>query len=300
MAEPALRQPLRRLGLVLNPRRDTSPVVAEVQAWARRHGADLFLLAAQDGSGTSDLPRLDPERAGSLQLILAVGGDGTMLQALRLAVDTDVAVLGVAFGHLGYLTEDIAERCAEVLDELDAGRHIRRPLLALQARVLDADRDAAALAVNDIVLSRTPGEGQAFLSVEVNGDRFVRYSTDALVLAAPLGSTAYSLSAGGPLASPDMDLLLLTPVAPQGVFDRTLLIPTTDVLVVEVLEGSAPVVVEADGAKAAVLHAGQRLQVEVATQSTAIVRLDGTSFYSRVRTRLLIPDAPVLSSRQEG
>jgi NAD+ kinase len=313
----ALPHGLSRLGLVLHPSRDTTEVVTTVAGWAATHAVRL-LAAGTSPSTTLPEPvgRVSHSRlAGAVDLLAAIGGDGTVLGALRLATDTRTPVLGVAFGHLGYLTETTPERLTVVLDQLAAGQHVRTSLPVLDIRCTAASGRAPAradpaarapvgdpvIAVNDLVLARTAGHGQASLAVTVGGDLFVRYSTDAVIIATPLGSTAYSLAAGGPIASVNLDMLLITPVAPSGFFSRTLLAAPTDVVEVTVLEDSAPVTAEADGQLVATLEPGARIEVRSTPARTALVRLDATaSFYARVRRRLAVPDALVLGPVPEA
>ena len=309
-AKTAVPHGLTQLGLVLHPYRDTSEIVTDIAGWAATRGVRLLAAGPSRPTNLPAAVTVLPRRrlARAADLLAAIGGDGTVLGALRLATDTGTPVLGVAFGHLGYLTDTNPEQLTVVLDQLAAGKHVRHWLPVLDVRWAPAasafdPADAAAgepagepvTAVNDLVLARTAGHGQASLAVTVGGDLFVRYSTDAVIVATPLGSTAYSLAAGGPIASVNLDMLLITPVAPQGFFSRTLLAAPTDLVEITVLADSAPVTAEADGQLVATLHPGARIRVRSTPARTALVRLDATaSFYARVRRRLAVPDALVL------
>jgi NAD+ kinase len=307
----ALPYGLSSLGLVMHPYRDTSEVLENIASWAATRRIRLLAAGTSPSTTLPGAVTMVPRRqlAEAADLLAAIGGDGTVLGALRLAADTRTPVLGVAFGHLGYLTETTPERLTPVLDELAAGQHVRTLLPVLDVRCRAASGRAPALAVptahapvsdpviavNDVVLARTAGHGQASLAVTVGGDLFVRYSTDAVIIATPLGSTAYSLSAGGPIASVSLDMLLITPVAPSGFFSRSLLVAPTDVVEITVLDDSAPVTAEADGQLVATLRPGASIEVRSSPARTALVRLDATaSFYARVRRRLAVPDALIL------
>lgn len=278
--------------MLANPDRDTKEAAEALRTWAARNGGRLLQLDQDDVAARG---------AEGLDLVVAVGGDGTVLEALRAVVGTPAAVLGVAFGHLGYLAQIQPDDLLQVLDELHAGHHTRAALPALEAHLPDQaiSSDAVApeepiLALNDVVLSRRQGAGQALLEISIAEELITRLSLDALVLATPLGSTAYNLSAGGPIVSPDIELILLTPVAPAGFFDRTIVVAPADPVTLTVLERSAPVIVEADGQIVATLQPGDAMSVRSRNRQSSIIRLDSTNFYARVTHRLDLPVAPVL------
>ena len=155
-------------------------------------------------------------------------------------------------------------------------------------------------AFNDLVVWRTPGFGQAALAVSVGGELFARYAADGIIVATPTGSTAYTLSVGGPIVSPVVDAILVTPLAPHGLFNRTLTIAATELLQIDVLGESAPVVVERDGARERELTAGARIAVRRSDAPGLLVRLGWTSFYGRARRKLQLADPIELGHARES
>jgi NAD+ kinase len=197
----------RRIGLVVHPRRELGLALATLREWAEDQGAALVQLPSP-GQEQVVAPRGDPDDA---DLVVALGGDGTTLAALRAAAPVHRPVLGVACGSLGALTAVKADRLAEALDRVATGDWAEERLPALVA-----ERDGEELrAINDLVLVRDAA-GQVTFEVEVDGERFIRLAGDGLVAATPLGSTAYTMAAGGPMLAPGASGLAVTPLAPHG------------------------------------------------------------------------------------
>ena len=188
------------------------------------------------------------ELADGCDIVLALGGDGTMLGGLRLAAPLGVPVLGANLGRLGYLTEVDGEHLAEGLEALGRRAHYAvEERFMLRARWGPDGSAAEHVAFNDVVLSRVPGRGQALLALHVDGQLLVRYASDGVIAATPAGSTAYSYAAGGPIVSPQTRAMIVTPDAPHGLFNRAVVLGAEESLGVEVLPNSAPVAVEVDG-----------------------------------------------------
>jgi NAD+ kinase len=196
-----------RIGLVVHPRRELERALATVREWAERQGAALVQVPSP-GQGQAVAP---PGEADDADLVVALGGDGTTLAALRAAAPAGRAVLGVACGSLGALTAVTADRLDDALDRVAGGDWTERRLPALAV-----ERDGeVSMAINDLVLVRA-GAGQVMVEVEVDGERFIRLAGDGVVAATPLGSTAYTLAVGGPMLAPGASGMVLTPVAPHG------------------------------------------------------------------------------------
>src|SRR6476659_2714602 len=215
--------PPRRVGLVLHPRRDTSHAIEDVRAWARDRGIALAGLARQS------------------DLVLALGGDGTMLAAMRLAAPLGVPVLGANLGRHGYLTEVDGEHLVAALVAVADGSCAVEERFALRATCQAEGETQHRVAYNDTVLSRVPGRGQAALGLRVDGQLLVRYASDGVIAATPGGSTAYSFAAGGPIVSPQTRAMIVTPDAPHGLFNRAVVLGSEETLGVEVLPSSGTI-----------------------------------------------------------
>jgi NAD+ kinase len=280
------------IGVVVHPRRDSRDLVAIIVEWAAGHGTSVRGMS----EARELLPREvvtvpDAQLCQGTALLIAVGGDGTILRALKLAHARGVPVLGVNLGRLAFLAEVQYDDLAASLDAIDRGdfRLEERSTMRLSG---DAGEQVA---FNDAALTRVAGHGPAALAVEVEGEVFGRYTADALVIATPTGSTGYSFSAGGPIVSPRHSGLLVTPVAPHAAFDRAVFLHPDETLRVHVLERSAPLLLECDGRRAGALEAGACVQFCIGERPAQILRLHAQGFYERARRKLQLVDSSELA-----
>ena len=281
--------PPRRVSLVLHPRRDVTLAVDYVEEWA--HNAGIELSGVEDPRLPAGARRCDVSMlAQDCDLVLALGGDGTMLGAQRLAAPLGVPVLGVNLGRLGYLTEVDAEKLPKALNAVAAGAFAIEERSALSARWEDDGVPCDRIAYNDVVLSRVPGRGQAALALSVDGQLLVRYASDGVIAATPAGSTAYSFAAGGPIVSPQTRAMIVTPDAAHGLFNRAVVLGDDERLGIEVLPTSAPIAVEVDGQLVSEVAPGWSIEVAQATDPARVVRLGEAGFAERARRKLGITD----------
>jgi NAD+ kinase len=284
------------IGLVVHPRRDGRDMIECVVRWASGHGREVRTLdEARDLVPDSVRPVREDELAVGAGLMIGIGGDGTILRALKLATEEAVPVLGVNLGRLAFLAEVNLDELPEALDQIDHDQHRieERAVMTVAGNCIPA----AFNAFNDSALSRIPGNGPAALAVEVENEIFARYTADALVIATPTGSTAYSFAAGGPIVSPRHRGLLVTPVAPHAAFDRAVFVHPEERLRVHVLERSAPVLLEADGQRVLELNQGDCIEFAIAPVQAQVLRLHEQGFYERARRKLQIRDSSELAPR---
>jgi NAD+ kinase len=272
------------VGLVLHPARDCAVAMDTITSWAHARDVEVLGLAGEVGRINGYAAAVDPqylvERA---DLILSLGGDGTMLRAMRLSRDSHSPVLGVNLGRLGFLAEIDVPDLAGALSAIDEHRYTTEPRSGVRATFVGQD----AAAFNDIALVRIPGQGgTAVVELTVEGHSFVRYAADAIIVATPTGSTAYNFSAGGPIVSPRAEGLLVTPVAPHSAFNRALFLSSGERLALTVLAASGELAVEADGRLVGQLHPGDVVDLTLLPAAAQVVRLGLTTFYQRAQRRL--------------
>jgi NAD+ kinase len=199
------------IGLLVHPRRDSGDLVALIIEWAGGHGLAVRGMEEARHLLPPEVVTVPDERIGDgTALVIAAGGDGTILRGLKLAHPWGVPVLGVNLGRLAFLAEVQYDDLAASLDAIDRGD------FRLEQRVtmrVTGDAGPDQTAFNDAALTRVAGHGPAALAVEVEGEVFGRYTADALVIATPTGSTGYSFSAGGPVVDPISRNLIVTPIA---------------------------------------------------------------------------------------
>jgi NAD+ kinase len=198
----------------------------------------------------------EADLADGLQLAVSLGGDGTMLRTIDLVGRHGVPVLGVNVGHLGYLTEVEPDVLDQALDRFLAGDHLLEERMLLEVSVAGPGQEPRVVhaAMNEAVV-RSAGAHVVRLEVSITGELFTTYAADGLIVATPTGSTAYNLSARGPIVAPELHALVVTPVAPHQLFDRSLVLSPHDDVRIELL-GWRPARLLCDGIEVAVLAPG--------------------------------------------
>jgi NAD+ kinase len=283
-------EPSGRLGLVLHPRADLAPVAEKLTSWARAHGKWL-IADARDAARLPDgvEPVSEAQLVEEAEALISLGGDGTMLGALRLVSDRPVPILGVNLGHLGFLVEIEPHELDAALDRLVTGDYT----IEEHSAAVMTDGSDSSIAFNDVALGSVPGEAvEASLTVMGRGSG--RYRCDALVIATPIGSTAYSYAAGGPLVSPMLDAVIISPVAPISGISRPAVISANEPIGLEVMEGSGQPVLQVDGTIVRRMQPGERLSVRLRPRAGLVVRLDPERYQRRSAFKLSVLDLPFL------
>ncbi len=278
---------MHSVGLVLHPLRDCGEAVGAIVGWAADRGAKVYGAPEE----IRRVPGAIPVSAGQLSqrcdLIVSLGGDGTMLRAMRLADGDRVPVLGVNLGRLGFLAEVDIPELAAALSAIDGHRYTTESRLAVDAAI-----DGQTLTgFNDVAVVRVPGQGSARVALLVDGSPFVSYAADAVVVSTPTGSTAYSFAAGGPIMSPTVEALLVTPAAPHSAYNRGVVLSTLDTLALDILPSSGRLAIEVDGQVARYVGPGDRIDLRARPGAARVIRLGGTTFYERARRKLRLTDS---------
>jgi NAD+ kinase len=271
------------VGLVLHPRRNCEGALGMILAWASDRQTTVLGIGAEvDRIGGCTVAVDAAELAARANLLVSLGGDGTMLRAMRLARGSQAPVLGVNLGKLGFLAEIDPPDLAAALSDIDEHRFTVEPRAAVRATFGSTE----TVAFNDIALVRIPGDSSTVVGLRVEGHAFVRYAADAVIVATPTGSTAYSFSAGGPIVSPSVEGLLVTPAAPHSAFNRALFLSSAEKLALEVLPSSGELAVESDGIVVGHVRPGDTVDLELLPAAARVVRLGLTTFYQRAQRRL--------------
>jgi NAD+ kinase len=197
---------MRRVGLVVN------------QAKAEAAGVASRLAEACRGVGVEAVPMNGA--AGDVEAVIGVGGDGTVLSAAALAIGRGLPVAGVNIGRVGYLAEFEVDEVHALAAALVGDR-----MAIVERMTIEVEHGGErAIAVNDVVVEKAESERIIEIAVEIDGHHFARYRTDGIIVATPVGSTAYSLSAGGPVVDPNLEAMVLTPVAPHSLLSRSIVL----------------------------------------------------------------------------
>jgi NAD+ kinase len=241
---------------------------------------DSLLAAAGDGAG--------PIAPREVDAMLTLGGDGTLLRAARLVDERAVPILGVNLGRLGFLTCCPASHLEEALRRLASRDYVVENRMTLDARVTDAaggDRQRWR-ALNDVVLHKGGFARVVAVRVEADGETVGQFSADGVVIATPTGSTAYNLSAGGPVVVPTLETILLTPVSAHTLALRPLVLPATSQVTLRANDGPDELLITVDGQVGCTFGAGDSLVVRRSHAPVPIVRFPEHSFFSTMREKL--------------
>jgi NAD+ kinase len=287
------RPSIRRVGIVVKPRLDGGPrVLRDLVAWL---GARSLAPVLDEGSAAIDggfTCRAVPADAlpAEADLIVVLGGDGTLLgTARRIAhAGVDVPVLAVNFGSLGFLTETTLPELYGALERVVAGMAAYERRMMLRMRVLrDGGVRHETPVLNDVVVNRGPLSRMADLSVHVDELFVARFKADGLIVATATGSTAYNLSAGGPIVHPGVDAVVLTPIAPHTLTNRPVVLPATIALTIQpTIDSGQDIFVSADGQTGYPLASNDVVAVARADHALRLVRSTERSYFGVLRQKL--------------
>jgi NAD+ kinase len=282
------------LGLVVHPRTSVAESIATIVEWARTHSARIVAREQDRDRVGPDVGTVPDDRfLAVVDGVIALGGDGTMLGAMRLVMRRPVPVLGVNHGNLGFLVEVTPASLEVSLAQLVGGDFTvesRGCLVAESTTGVPLRTDAG---FNDIVLARHGRTGTVSVDLLVNDQQYGYYRGDAVVLATPSGSTAYNYAAGGPVLSPSISAIVITPVAPMAGISRAVVLGAGDRVSLHVAPDSASVAVEVDGTPAAELVPGDVLTARLREDAAQVVRLSAGAHASRSRVKLSLLDLPL-------
>jgi NAD+ kinase len=236
--------------------------------------------AAGDGQQLGDPSRLDA--------LLTLGGDGTLLRGARIISPHPVPILGVNLGRLGFLTCCNADQLSNALMRFARQDYFAESRMALQARVFDVRgvERQQWIALNDVVLHKGGFARVVSVRVAANGETIAKYAADGVVLSTPTGSTAYSLSAGGPVVFPTLETIVVTPVSAHTLAIRPVILPSSVEVTLQAEDGPEELLVTVDGQVGTTFAMGETLSVRRAVGGVLIIRFPGTNFFTTLRQKL--------------
>lgn len=226
------------------------------------------------------------------ECILTIGGDGTLIRAAQNTFGSNIPLLGINCGHLGYLCELDANNVFEAMYDLLADQYQveERMMLSGTVRRKDGSKTREIQALNDVVICSCAGLQVIHLTVYVNGEHLYSYNCDGVIFSTPTGSTAYNLSANGPIVDPKTNLILLTPINPHTLSSRSIVLDSADEIAVELTPRRSDILetaeVSFDGNHRELFYPGQRLVVKKAKEKTKMVQFSNISFLERIRLKL--------------
>jgi NAD+ kinase len=279
---------MKTVGILVKPKLPRiKPLLAHLVAWLRERGKDVVLdptIAALAGEPAS---RHRGKLVDKADLVLVLGGDGTLLSAARMVEERGVPILGINMGGLGFLTEVGGEHLYKTLERVFAKDFYIEERLMLRAR-LDrcGARVAQATVLNDVVVTKGELSRMIAMTIEIDGRFVTSLRGDGLILSTPTGSTAYSMSAGGPIVSPAVNALVITPICPHTLTHRPLLVPGTATLAVTLTSHDKGAMVTFDGQAGVAIREGDTVTIKPSQHKTRLVRFPERTYYDVLRRKL--------------
>jgi len=278
---------MKRIGVIVKRASDEARAAAAgLDQWLKKRGLEVFIdeqemdkNSSGPGPGTSLPPDLD--------LVVVLGGDGTLLHAARAVRKTGAPLLGVNLGGLGFLTEIGLIDLYPTLDQVLQGGYTveSRMMLAVEVRRLN-EIIAREVVLNDAVINKAALARILELKVRINGQDLTTFRADGLIISTPTGSTAYNLSAGGPIVHPVQETIILTPICPFTLTNRPLILPETAEIQVEMDPKASDMVLTLDGQVYYNLEPGDLVQVQRARTNIAIIKSPYKDYFEILKTKL--------------
>lgn len=267
--------------------------VAQTVTWLHERGLD-FCMRADVAAGLEDRHLIDPmlcsehteeDLAGSVDVLLSFGGDGTLLNTAHEVGRRGTPILGVNIGRLGFLADIEAGHVHDAIRDLEQGRFRTEERMVLEALIQDSAH-STVWALNDLVIERSGEAKLLSIDVTVDGTHLNVYWADGLIIATPTGSTAYSLSTGGPIMAPGCGAMILTPVAPHMLTVRPLVLPDSAVIEAQVLNAHPNYILATDG-KSMIVDGNVKVTIRRANYTVNLIKLPGQHYFQTIRTKLM-------------
>jgi len=285
---------IKRIGIVLKPHQpEALKTICELAVWLA--GRDITMVGGpqiereriEHQTGCS-VEEVDPEKlAGEVDLMLVLGGDGTMIATARMIVDREIPVLGVNYGGLGYLTEFRIEELFSALESILAGNYRldRRVMLSVQLR-RDDNPQMTNRVLNDVVINKSALARIIEIEAYLNGQFVNAFRADGLIVSTPTGSTAYNLSAGGPVIFPSMNAVVITPICPFTLSNRPIVVPDDAEIELILKTGKEEVALTLDGQVGFPLEVADRVVIKKSRTTFNLIQPSNRNYFDVLRDKL--------------
>lgn len=278
------------VGLLANLQKRNAPLVIDrIRSFFDQEAVPLLLAPDYLEMFATDqlLSELLADWPQKIELLVVVGGDGTILKVARELYFWDIPILGINLGHKGFLADIEVESMERYLQKIIKGQYSCRQRMMLEASLKrDGGLLASYRALNDVVVSRGPFSRIITVDAYVNGDFLESYSGDGVIVASPTGSTGYSLSAGGPIVNPSLELLVITPICPHSLSNRSVIAPSSEKILLKVNSYQSHVVLTVDGQLGFDLRDNDEVLVSMSPQKIKMVTFSNYSFYKILHQKL--------------
>ncbi|MDY6987550.1 MAG: NAD(+)/NADH kinase [Thermodesulfobacteriota bacterium] len=280
---------MRRIGIVVKDQEKALEKASELESWLKSQGIEVLCRKNIPAPITSrhGLVENIPKADADLSCVVILGGDGTFLSAIRWVQDTGVPVLGVNLGAFGFLTETPVERLFPVMETVVNDHFSTEERILLDAKVVrNGDQVACQTVLNDVVVNKEALARIAHIHTYVDDDYLTTFKADGLVVATPTGSTAYSLSAGGPIIHPSLKTIILTPICPFTLINRPLIVPDTVTIKIKIEDRDSNLFVSFDGQVGLNITHEDTILIDKAPHTIHVIRTAGQSYYDMLKAKL--------------
>lgn len=287
---------MKRIGIWPNLEKERAlPVTIDLVRWLKDHGVQPVLPAHVAGAAGEPAPASPTDRwASGAEFVIALGGDGTILEVAKQIAPAQTPILGVNLGHLGFLTEIELPDLYDAMPRFLCGEYFVEHRMMLSAGVVNAgEAKARFLVLNEAVIAKGPFARMIDLDLFINDTYVDTYPADGLIVATPTGSTAYSLSAGGPIVSPAIDVVVITPICPHTLYSRSLVVSRSERVRVALRRPHGDTMMTIDGQKGYRMETGDEVLFSPAEEEARLVRVKGWSFYEVLRKKMKEGSVPV-------
>lgn len=281
---------MERFFIVANRGKDKEQIFSrQIRAFLQENGYTCVIAFSDE-----ERRQMQEQLRSEKDCVLVLGGDGTVLEAAHLAAGTGTPILGINLGNLGYLTEVDSPDWEEAVRRVMDGSYEIESRMMLDGSVSDADHNdypgACGTALNDIVITRNRGLQVVYYNIYIDGQFLNRFSADGVIVSTATGSTAYNLSAGGPIVEPKARLILLTPISPHTLSSRSMVLSADDRITIEMIpprDGKTLCAeCDFDGARNIALRSGDRVNITSSAGATRLIRLNQRTFLEVLHKKL--------------
>lgn len=247
------------------------------------HEKKVTVVARDEESQELDIPPLSSVSPRSIYCLISLGGDGTILRLVHHFPHLEAPILGINLGHLGFMADIPLSDLFPSLEDLISGRYTTEERVMMEGLTTSGER---CFAVNDIVIHRSRNPSLIDLSISVDGNYLNTFSADGIIVATPSGSTAYSLAAGGPILTPDLNAFVITPISPHTISNRPIVLMPKQKIQVQYLGSYEPVEITYDGFSHYPMHSQETFSIFRSDRTFKMVSLKRTDYFSTLRTKL--------------
>ncbi|MEG1158016.1 MAG: NAD(+)/NADH kinase [Christensenellaceae bacterium] len=270
-----------KFGIYTNPKKDIGLVATrEIIKVLERHKCEVFY----DKDTAKELQLEEYTDAKESNVLLILGGDGTILRAARKYVNHGIYLVGLNIGRLGFMSEIDVHEIDDLIDKIAKDEYVIDERMMLSAYV--GDKKEPMMALNDFVIAKHNRTRMIQVQLSVNGTLAENYNGDGLIIATPTGSTAYSLSAGGPIVAPNVNCILITPMCPHSLYARSIITKYSDVITVQPKESVTKVTISADGQPSLSLGEGQSIVIMRSEVNAKFLRVKKDNFFPQLKDKL--------------